>query len=267
LGAIRSAAQMVSYEVSIGLIIMNILITVGSLNVRSIVEFQEYVWFIIPFSPLFILFFVSALAETNRAPFDLPEAEGELVAGFNVEYSSASFALFFIGEYVNIFFMATLSVLLFFGGWLTPQLGIFVPFFVAFSDYFMFSYVTSAYWIGVHWDVLGLNDFIKELPLDGDPIWAFPYNLIAPFFVIPWKSYYLVLFPALPDIFFLFAPLIFALKLNIIVFMFLWVRASVPRYRYDVLMRITWKVFLPLSFGFLIFTSGLLFVCEALPRV
>jgi len=267
LGAIRSAAQMVSYEVSIGLIIMNILITVGSLNVRSIVEFQEHVWFILPFSPLFILFFVSALAETNRAPFDLPEAEGELVAGFNVEYSSASFALFFIGEYVNIFFMATLCVLLFFGGWLMPKLGIFVPFFIAFSHTFVSQYLISAFYIGEVWMPLYIDDYLLEFPIADDFKFRFPFSLFAPFVIVPWQSFRLGLFPVLPDIFFLFAPIIFALKLNIVVFMFLWVRASVPRYRYDVLMRITWKVFLPLSFGFLILTSGLLFACEALPRV
>jgi len=267
LGAIRSAAQMVSYEVSIGLIIMNILITVGSLNMRSIVEFREYVWFIIPFSPLFILFFVSALAETNRAPFDLPEAEGELVAGFNVEYSSATFALFFIGEYVNIFFMATLCVLLFFGGWLMPQLGIFVPFFVAFIETFWSLFLQLWYWLNDNIETLQIGLWVKEATSEWHVRWYFPVNLIAPPIIYTWMCYCFVLNPILPDLFLLFAPIVFALKLNIIVFMFLWVRASVPRYRYDVLMRITWKVFLPLSFGFLILTSGLLFVCEALPRV
>jgi len=120
LGALRSAAQMVSYEVSIGLILINILLCVGSLNLYDIVEFQRNVWFVIPFFPLFVLFFVSALAETNRPPFDLPEAEGELVAGYNVEYSAVGFALFFIGEYANLILMSTLSAIFFWGGWLSP---------------------------------------------------------------------------------------------------------------------------------------------------
>ncbi len=174
LGALRSSAQMVSYEVSIGLIIMSILLNVGSINLTKIVFYQQYIWFIIPLFFIFGLFFISALAETNRPPFDLPEAEAELVAGYFVEYSSMSFALFFIGEYGALLVMSTLIAILFFGGWL-------------------------------------------------------PFN-------------YLFL----------------GLKVCFIVFLFVWVRAAFPRYRYDQLMRLGWKVFLPISLGFVLFISGIL---------
>lgn len=175
LGALRSAAQMVSYEVSFGLILISIFLVVGSLNLTTIVIFQKGIWFIIPFFPLFLMFFVSILAETNRPPFDLPEAEAELVSGYNVEYSSAGFVLFFLGEYLNIILMSFLTVLLFLGGW---------------------------------------NE----------------------------------------GIFF------FILKVLFILFFFIWVRAAFPRYRYDQLMRLGWKVFLPLSLGFVVFTSILIFI-------
>lgn len=174
LGALRSSAQMVSYEVSIGLIIISILLCVGSLNITWIVYYQSYIWFIIPFFSIALLFFISAIAETNRPPFDLPEAEAELVAGYFVEYSSMSFALFFIGEYGALLVMSTIISLLFFGGWL-------------------------------------------------------PGNYI-----------------------------ILGLKTCFIVFVFVWVRAAFPRYRYDQLMRLGWKVFLPLSLGFVILISGIL---------
>jgi len=188
LGALRSAAQMVSYEVSIGLILINILIPVGSLNLTRLVMFQTYVWFIFPFFPLFILFFVSALAETNRPPFDLPEAEAELVSGYNVEYSAVGFALFFIGEYANVILMSSLISLFFFGGWLVP-------------------------------------------------------------FSLP-----------LPPILF------FCLKLLSILFLFIWVRAAFPRYRYDQLMRLGWKVFLPLSLGWVAFSASILLAFDWLPN-
>ena len=174
LGALRSSAQMVSYEVSIGLIIMSILLNVSSINLTKIVYYQQYIWFVIPLFFIFSLFFISALAETNRPPFDLPEAEAELVAGYFVEYSSMSFALFFIGEYGALLVMSTLIVILFFGGWL-------------------------------------------------------PLN-------------YLFL----------------GIKVCFIVFLFVWVRAAFPRYRYDQLMRLGWKVFLPLSLGFVLFISGII---------
>jgi len=182
LGSLRSAAQMVSYEISLGLILINIILVVGSLNLVDVVEFQRDIWFIVPFFPLFLLFFVSSLAETNRPPFDLPEAEGELVAGYNVEYSAAGFALFFIGEYANIIFMSFLSVLLFFGGWLPPCEAL--------------SFIPSFVW--------------------------------------------------------------FSLKVLLLLFIFIWVRAAFPRYRYDQLMRLGWKVFLPLSFAWVVFTAGFL---------
>jgi NADH-quinone oxidoreductase subunit H len=174
LGALRSSAQMISYEVSIGLIIISILLCVGSINLTKIVLFQSYIWFVFALFPILILFFISALAETNRPPFDLPEAEAELVAGYFVEYSSMSFALFFIGEYGALLVMSTLIVILFFGGWL-------------------------------------------------------PFNYI-----------------------------LIGIKTCLIIFIFVWVRAAFPRYRYDQLMRLGWKVFLPLSLGFVICISGLL---------
>ncbi len=175
LGGLRSAAQMISYEVSIGLIVINILICIGSLNLSKIVFFQQYIWLCIPLYVIFCLFFISAIAETNRPPFDLPEAEAELVAGYFVEYSSMSFALFFIGEYGSIFLMSTIIVLLFLGGWL-------------------------------------------------------PINVI-----------------------------IFSIKIVIIIFIFIWIRVAFPRYRYDQLMRLGWKVFLPLALGWVIFIGGIIF--------
>nr|YP_009245603.1 NADH dehydrogenase subunit 1 [Diphylleia rotans]BAU71455.1 NADH dehydrogenase subunit 1 [Diphylleia rotans] len=186
LGALRSSAQMISYEVSIGLIIINVLLCVGSLNLSQIVLAQESIWFIIPLFPLFIMFFISTLAETNRHPFDLPEAEAELVAGYNIEYSAMGFALFFIGEYANIIIMSSLSVLLFLGGWL-PPFGILI-----------FNWIPG-------------------------PIW-------------------------------------FAIKILFILFLFIWVRAALPRYRYDQLMSLGWKVFLPLSLGWLLFIASVLLV-------
>jgi NADH-quinone oxidoreductase subunit H len=191
LGSLRSAAQMVSYEVSIGLILITVLLCVGSLNLTEIVKGQEEVWFIIPLFPLALLFFISALAETNRAPFDLPEAEAELVAGYNVEYSAMGFTLFFLGEYTNILVMSTLCTLFFLGGWLPP------------IDLLPFHWVPPLFWLG--------------------------------------------------------------LKVNLIVFLFIWVRAAFPRYRYDQLMRLGWKVFLPLSLGWVVFVSGLLISFDALP--
>ena len=182
LGALRSAAQMISYEVSIGLIIISVLITSGSLNLSEIVMKQENMWYVIPHFPMFIIFFISTLAETNRAPFDLPEAESELVAGYNVEYSSMSFGLFFLGEYGNMILMSSMSTILFLGGWLPP---------------------------------LDIN-FFQNIP---GFIW-------------------------------------FLLKVSFLLFLFLWVRATLPRYRYDQLMRLGWKVFLPLSLVWIIITSS-----------
>lgn len=184
LGSLRSAAQMISYEVSIGLIFINVLLCVGSLSLLDIVEFQKGVWLIIPLFPLFLMFLISILAETNRPPFDLPEAEAELVSGYNVEYSAAGFALFFIGEYANVLLMSGLSVILFFGGWLFP-----------FSDNF---------------DLLNYYSFFG--------FW-------------------------------------FCLKLILMAFFFVWVRAAYPRFRYDQLMNLGWKVFLPLSLGWVILVS------------
>lgn len=184
LGGLRSAAQMISYEVSIGLIIITVLLCVGSLNLSHVVVAQEYVWYLLPLWPLFIMFYISILAETNRAPFDLPEAEAELVAGYNVEYSAAGFALFFLGEYANMILMCSLCTILFLGGWLPPM------------------------------DIL-------------------PFNLIPG---VVW----------------------FALKVTLLLFGFIWVRSTFPRYRYDQLMRLGWKIFLPLSLGWVLFVAGLL---------
>jgi NADH-quinone oxidoreductase subunit H len=182
LGALRSAAQMISYEVSIGLIIISVLITSGSLNLTEIVMKQQKMWYVIPHFPMFIIFFISTLAETNRAPFDLPEAESELVAGYNVEYSSMSFGLFFLGEYGNMILMSSMSTILFLGGWLPPV------------------------------DI----SFFQNIP---GFVW-------------------------------------FLLKVTFLLFLFLWVRATLPRYRYDQLMRLGWKVFLPLSLAWIIITSS-----------
>ena len=178
LGALRSAAQMVSYEVSIGFIIVTIVICCGSFNLQIIIESQKNVWFIIPFFPLFLMFFVSALAETNRHPFDLPEAEAELVSGYNVEYSAMGFALFSLGEYSNMLLMSSLNVILFLGGWLPP--------------FAFLSFIPGSVWFGI--------------------------------------------------------------KICLFVILFVWMRAALPRYRYDQLMGLGWKVFLPISLGYLLLT-------------
>lgn len=191
LGALRSAAQMVSYEVSMGFVIVTVLLCVGSLNLTEIVRAQSTIWFAIPLFPMFVIFFISTLAETNRAPFDLPEGESELVAGFFVEYSSMSFALFFLGEYANMILMSALTTILFLGGWLPP--------------------------------------------ID-----------IAPFNWVP-------------------GPIWFVLKICLCLFVFIWVRATFPRYRYDQLMRLGWKVFLPFSLAWLVLTALVLKLTGWLP--
>ena len=191
LGALRSAAQMVSYEVSIGFVIITVLLCVGSLNLSRVVEAQANLWFIVPLFPMFIVFFISALAETNRAPFDLPEGESEIVAGFFVEYSSMAIAMFFLGEYANMILMSALTTILFLGGWLPPV-------------------------------------------------------AIAPLTWIP-------------------GPVWFGLKIAFCLFIFLWVRATFPRYRYDQLMRLGWKVFLPLSLVWVVLTAATLKVMGWLP--
>ena len=191
LGALRSAAQMVSYEVSMGLVIITVLLCVGSLNLSDIIEAQRTVWFALPLFPMFIVFFISTLAETNRAPFDLPEGESELVAGYFVEYSSMSFALFFLGEYANMILMSAMTTILFLGGWLPP------------------------------FDIYPLN-------------------------IIP-------------------GPIWFILKICFLLFVFLWMRATTPRYRYDQLMRLGWKVFLPFSLIWVVLTAGFLISFDMLP--
>lgn len=191
LGALRSTAQMVSYEVSIGLILINVLLCAGSLNLSAIVLSQESIWYIVPLFPVFLMFFISALAETNRAPFDLPEAEAELVAGYNVEYSAMGFALFFLGEYTNILVMCALLTIFFLGGWL-PLI-----------DMFPFTWIPG-------------------------PIW-------------------------------------FGLKMSLMVFAFIWVRGAYPRYRYDQLMRLGWKVLLPLALAWVLLTAGILVAFDWLP--
>ncbi len=195
LGALRSAAQMVSYEISMGFVIITVLVFVGSLNLREIVLAQQgglWHWYWLPLFPMFIVFFISTLAETNRAPFDLPEAEAELVAGYNVEYSAMTFALFFLGEYANMILMSGMTVVLFLGGWLPP--------------------------------------------LD-----APPFNWLP-------------------------GPIWFAGKVAFVLFFFLWVRATFPRYRYDQLMRLGWKVFLPISLGAVVVYSGALVAFDLLPK-
>lgn len=189
LGALRSAAQMVSYEVSIGFIMISIVLCVGSFNLSEIVYAQKNIWFIVPFFPIFLMFFVSALAETNRHPFDLPEAEAELVSGYNVEYSAMGFALFFLGEYANMLLMSALMSILFLGGWNAPiELLNFIP---------------GSLWLG--------------------------------------------------------------LKISIFVIGFIWMRAALPRYRYDQLMHLGWKVFLPFSLGYLLCIIGILMSFNMLP--
>jgi len=185
LGSLRSAAQMISYEVSIGLIIISILLSAGSLNLTEIVLSQSNMWYLIPHFPMFVIFFISTLAETNRAPFDLPEAEAELVAGYNVEYSSMSFGLFFLGEYGNMILMSSMTTILFLGGWLPPV----------------------------------ENDFLSVIP---GFVW-------------------------------------FLIKVSFLLFIFLWVRATLPRYRYDQLMTLGWKLFLPLSLVWIVVTSSVMF--------
>ena len=191
LGSIRSAAQMVSYEVSIGIIIINVLLCVGSLNLNDIVVAQKNIWFIIPLFPMFVIFFISALAETNRPPFDLPEAEAELVAGYQTEYSGMMYAMFWLGEYANILLMCALGSILFLGGWLSP------------IDLYPFNLIPGAIWL-------------------------------------------------IFKILFLF--ILFAL-----------VKAIVPRYRYDQLMRLGWKIFLPLSLTYVVLTASYLFYFNLLP--
>ena len=191
LGAIRSAAQMVSYEVSIGIIIINVLLCVGSLNLNDIVLAQKNMWFVIPLFPMFVIFFISALAETNRPPFDLPEAEAELVAGYQTEYSGMMYAMFWLGEYANILLMCAMGSILFLGGWLAP------------IDIFPFSLIP-------------------------EPIW-----------------------------------LIF--KILLLFILFALVKAIVPRYRYDQLMKLGWKIFLPLSLTWVVLTASYLFYFNLLP--
>ena len=192
LGAIRSAAQMVSYEVSIGIIIINVLLCVGSLNLKDIVLAQSELWYVIPLFPMFVIFFISALAETNRPPFDLPEAEAELVAGYQTEYSGMMYAMFWLGEYANILLMCAMGSILFLGGW---------------------------------------------LPI----IDLYPINLIP-------------------------APIWMVLKILFLFFLFALIKAIVPRYRYDQLMRLGWKIFLPFSLIYLVLTASFLFYFDKLPK-
>ena len=191
LGAIRSAAQMVSYEVSIGVIIINVLLCVGSLNLNDIVIAQQNMWFIIPLFPMFVIFFISALAETNRPPFDLPEAEAELVAGYQTEYSGMMYAMFWLGEYANILLMCAMGAILFLGGWMSP------------IELYPFTLVPGAIWL--------------------------------------------------------------ILKILFLFILFALVKAIVPRYRYDQLMRLGWKVFLPLSLTWVVLTASYLFYFNLLP--
>ena len=192
LGAIRSAAQMVSYEVSIGIIIINVLLCVGSLNLKDIVLAQKELWYVIPLFPMFVIFFISALAETNRPPFDLPEAEAELVAGYQTEYSGMMYAMFWLGEYANILLMCAMGAILFLGGWL-PIIDI------------------------------------------------YPFNLVP-------------------------APIWMILKILFLFFLFALVKAIVPRYRYDQLMRLGWKILLPFSLIYLVLTASFLFYFDKLPK-
>jgi len=189
LGGLRSAAQMISYELSLGLVIVPVLLCAGSLNLSQIVEAQRGLWFVVPLFPMFIIFLISVFAETNRAPFDLPEAESELVAGYHVEYTSMPFALFFLAEYANMILMSAMATILFLGGWLSP---------------------------------IAALDFLEG------PFW-------------------------------------FCLKISFVLLLFVLVRASFPRFRYDQLMHLGWKVFLPFSLGWVILTAGVLLMLDKLP--
>ena len=189
LGALRSAAQMISYEVAIGFTIITVFVCSGSLNLTAIVQAQEKVWFILPLFPMFLVFFISALAETNRHPFDLPEAEAELVAGYNVEYSAMGFALFFLGEYGNILLMSVVTTLLFLGGWLAP--------------FWFLNWIPGGIWLG--------------------------------------------------------------LKVGFFAILFVIIRAVLPRYRYDQLMQIGWKIFIPVTLGWLFLISGIVIAFDSLP--
>ena len=191
LGALRSAAQMISYEVSIGLILICVLLCSGSLNFTEIVLAQQTIWYAVPLFPIFVMFYISILAETNRAPFDLPEAEAELVAGYNVEYSAMGFALFFLGEYANMILMSSLTTILFLGGWLPPV------------NFYLFYLIPGTIW--------------------------------------------------------------FSLKTVLVLFGFIWTRSAFPRYRYDQLMYLGWKVFLPFSLSWVILISGILISFNWLP--
>ncbi|PHQ69699.1 MAG: NADH-quinone oxidoreductase subunit NuoH [Sneathiella sp.] len=196
LGALRSAAQMVSYEVSIGFVIVTVLLCAGTLNLSGIVLSQKgdlgmFSWWFVPLFPMFIIFFISILAETNRHPFDLPEAEAELVAGYQTEYSSMAFALFFLGEYANMILMSAICTILFLGGWLPP------------ADWAIFTWIPGVVWFGI--------------------------------------------------------------KIAILLFVFIWVRATLPRYRYDQLMRLGWKVFLPFSLLWVVLTAGFLVYFDKIP--
>lgn len=192
LGALRSAAQMISYEISIGFTVLSVVVCAGSFNLTTIVLAQQKIWFIVPLLPVFIIFYVSMLAETNRHPFDLPEAEAELVSGYNVEYSAMTFALFFLGEYANMILMSTFAAILFLGGWLPPL------------NIFFFNFLPSTVWLCV--------------------------------------------------------------KIAVGVTFFIVTRATLPRYRYDQLMYLGWKCFLPLTLGYLIFTVGILISFNYLPN-
>ena len=191
-GAMRSAAQMVSYEVSMGFVLVTVMLCTGSLNLTEIVRAQTNMWFCLPLFPMFVIFFISALAETNRSPFDIPEGESEIVAGFFVEYSSMSFGLFFLGEYANMILMSSMTTILFLGGWLAP------------FNAEPFTWIPGVFW--------------------------------------------------------------FVGKVLLCLFVFIWVRATFPRYRYDQLMRLGWKVFLPLSLGWLVLTAGALVAFGWLPH-
>jgi NADH-quinone oxidoreductase subunit H len=189
LGALRSTAQMISYEVSIGFILLTCILCCGSLDLQVVIASQQEVWFVFPFFPLFIIFFISALAETNRHPFDLPEAEAELVSGYNVEYSAMGFALFSLGEYANMLMMSSINTILFFGGWLSPSL--------------YFCFLPGSFWFGV--------------------------------------------------------------KISFFVVLFIWMRAALPRYRYDQLMNLGWKIFLPISLTYLVLVACVLLSMNSLP--
>lgn len=243
LASLRAIAQMVSYEISLGIIILPVIICSGSLRLSSIVVAQEGTWYVFPLLPLFIMFFISVLAETNRAPFDLAEAEAELVAGYNVEYSGILFAMFFLGEYSNMLLMSAFCSILFLGGWLSP-LSSFISFFTEESTVWLYS---------------NTPEIFKSFMTEGSIVvhstqYMEIYNATVDYLVTPFLNFLII-----------GGEFWLALKVTFFAYLFILVRACLPRYRYDQLMDLGWKIFLPFTLGYLILSAGILVAFDGLP--